>query len=354
MMRAVQISLKGKGKTSPDPLAGALLVKGTKIIAERWRKTYDDPYVFELLRAAGPLSENAVLYMTMEPRHHYEDGVQETDMIVRGGIKSVVIGLKDPHPLYYGKGVTALRQLGIGVKTGILKGPVESSNAPYITYIREKRPYLTAKSAQTIDGKIATAGGHSQWITSEESRRFARKARGDFDAIMVGINTVLKDDPRLDPVPLKKKFLKIVVDSHLKIPPRAKVLKDPWRCLVATTKQADRKKVERLRKNGVKVVICPSKDKQVRLQWLFEELGKNEVVSVLLEGGGRLAGGAFKERLVDRVHIYIAPKIAGDARALNAVDGLHPRTIDDIIKLNHLNVTAQGPDLLVQADVAYL
>lgn len=353
MMRAVQISLKGKGKTSPDPLAAALLVKGVKIIAENWRKGQDDPYVFELLRSAGPLSENAVLYMTIEPRHHYEDGVQETDMIVRAGIKNVVIALKDPHPLYYGKGVTALRQRGVNVRTGIMKGPVESSNAPYITYIRKKRPYLTAKSAQTLDGKIATAGGHSQWITGEESRRSARETRGDFDAIMVGINTVLKDDPRLDPASPKRKFLKIIVDSTLKIPPRAKVLGEPQRCLVATTKQADPKKVQRLRKKGVKVVVCPSKDKQVRLKWLFEELGKNEIVSVLLEGGGRLIGSAFKEKLVDRVHVYIAPKIAGDAKALNAVEGLHPRTIDDTIKLTHLNVTARGPDLLVQANVAY-
>jgi diaminohydroxyphosphoribosylaminopyrimidine deaminase/5-amino-6-(5-phosphoribosylamino)uracil reductase len=214
------------------------------------------------------------------------------------------------------------------------------------------RPYVVAKIAQTIDGKTATRAGQSQWITSAAARQFARRKRDGFDAILVGINTVLKDDPLL--TGLREKGLrKIVLDSRLRIPLSARIFSQaaPGQCLILTTRQAGAKKVRKLRDRGVSVFLCPQKSAKVDLTKVFAMLKQEGISRLLVEGGARVIGQALKARLVDELHIYMAPFVFGDQRALNGVKGLVPELIKDSVKLDFKTVRRVGPDIFIQADV---
>lgn len=212
------------------------------------------------------------------------------------------------------------------------------------------RPYVVAKTAQTLDGKVATRNGHSKWITSSHTRDYARRRRDRFRAIVVGANTVVKDNPRLEGV-RNKKLLKVVVDSTLRLSPRAQVFRVPERCWLATTRQAKRAKIDQFLKMGVQVILCPARAGRVSLPYLFDRLYQAGMERVLIEGGPTLIGKALREQLVDHLHIYIAPKIMGDPTALDSIVGLTAFRVDRLCQLKNVTIKRMKSDILVEADV---
>jgi len=357
MTMACGLADRGRGRTSPNPLVGALVVKKGRIVAQGWHKRCGSDHAEVIaLKKAGKKARGAKLYVTLEPCFHYGRTPPCVDRIITEGITSVVIGMKDPNPLTCGRSIAKLRRNGIKVKVGVLKNECGKCNEVFIKYMKTGLPFVVTKTAQTLDGKIATSRGQSQWITSPQARRFARRRRNAFDAIMVGINTVLKDNPALQAESRAKRIKKVVVDSTLKIPLKARLFGNtpPENCFVITTPRASRRKAELLRRKGVQVMISASHKRTIRLKWVLKALAKREITSVLIEGGARLIGRALEERCVDRMQFYVAPKIMGDPSALGSVWGPRVRHVDNSFRLAEITAQKVGPDLLIEGDVQYL
>ncbi|MFA5088756.1 MAG: bifunctional diaminohydroxyphosphoribosylaminopyrimidine deaminase/5-amino-6-(5-phosphoribosylamino)uracil reductase RibD [Candidatus Omnitrophota bacterium] len=354
MARAIRLALRAQGKTSPNPLVGAVLVKNNHIVSEGWhRRCGGDHAEIVAIRKAGASAQGATLYVTLEPCFHYGRTPPCVDKIIDSGIREVVIGRKDPNPLTKGKSIAKLRRSGIEIKMGFKQKELDRMNEAYLKYITEKMPFVVAKCAQTLDGKIATGTGQSKWITSLEARRFARQLRNDFDAIAVGINTVLRDNPGLNAADRGKRIKKIIVDTSLRVTHNAKLFKGTRAgdCFVATTQRADQAKINLLKKKGINVIICPERGGLVNLRWLFHELARKEIASILIEGGSSLIGQALKGKLVDKLHIYIAPLLLGDQRALNSITGLKTPRLSRAIRLKNMSLKQIGKDIFIQAYV---
>jgi diaminohydroxyphosphoribosylaminopyrimidine deaminase/5-amino-6-(5-phosphoribosylamino)uracil reductase len=292
----------------------------------------------------------ARMYVTLEPCTHYGRTPPCVDAIIRSGIKEVIIGMKDPNPLTNGKSIAKLRRAGIKTKVGVLQKECESLNEVFIKYTAKKMPFIAVKSAQSLDGKIATAKGHSKWITSGAARKYAGAIRNEFDAILVGINTVLKDDPGLNRNTKANGLKKIILDSSLKISPKARLFAGvkPSDVIMATTAKAPLKKRESFLKKGVQVIVCPRREGKVDLKWLFKELAKREIISVLVEGGAQVIGSVLKGKLADKMYCYIAPVIIGDQKALTSVVGVDTQRVDRAIQLKNMTLKNIGKDILIQ------
>ena len=354
MTRAWELALKGKGKTSPNPMVGAVVVRGNKIVGEGWHKKCGGPHAeIFALQQAGQRAKGATLYVTLEPCAHFGRTPPCVDKIIASGVKEVVIGIKDPNPLMNGKSIKKLQRAGIKIRVGLLAEDLQRMNESFLKYITIRRPFVVAKIAQTLDGKIATATGESQWITSAPAREFTHHLRNEFDAILVGINTVLKDDPRLNAP--SKRLKKIIVDSQLRLPVKAKLLAGvkPGDCIVAATAKSNLSKRKRLERKGIAVLVCPQKAGKVDLSYLLKELAKQEITSVLIEGGAQVIGNALKAKVVDKLHVLIAPKIMGDQRALTSVQGLNIQRLQDVVRLKNTTLTFLGEDILIDGYVVY-
>jgi diaminohydroxyphosphoribosylaminopyrimidine deaminase / 5-amino-6-(5-phosphoribosylamino)uracil reductase len=350
MRKALHLALKGRGKTSPNPMVGSILVKGNKIISEGWHHRCGAEHAEHIaLNKAGQLAKGARLYVTLEPCCHYGRTPPCVDQIIKKGIKEIIIGMRDPNPLTHGKTIAKLRRSGIKTKVGILNKELEQMNESFIKFMKFKMPFVVAKSAQSLDGKIATVSGQSQWITSRKTRDFARRTRDEFDAILVGINTVIKDNPRLNGHRKTKRLKKIIVDTSLKIYPKAKLFRgaQPADCIIATTKKAPNAKIKLFQSKGVHVIVCPQRRGQVHLKWLFKELAKREITSILMEGGAQVIGDALNENLVDKMHVYVAPKIMGDQNALSSIAGVRTRNVNEAIQLRNLTLEKIDEDILI-------
>jgi len=356
MKRAYSLALKARGATSPNPMVGSVIVKNKRIIAEGWhhRCGGDHAEISALRRARGGVL-NAKMYVTLEPCFHTGRTLPCVDQIIQSGLGEVVIGMKDPNPLTNGKSIAKLRRAGLKTKVGFLQDELTVLNEAFIKYTKRKMPFVAVKCAQSLDGKIATARGQSKWITSDVARRFARVHRDNFDAILVGINTVLKDNPRLSGSKKSKKIKKIVLDSSLKISTKARLFSGvrPSDCIIATTKKASIRKINILRKKGISVIVCPQKSGQPDLKWLFKELTKREITSILMEGGAHVIGNALKQKLVDKIYIYIAPKILGDQKALSSIVGINTGNVNKSISLKRMTFQEIGKDILIQGYVKY-
>ncbi len=352
MHKALQMALRGKGKTSPNPTVGAVIVKNNRIIAEGWhRRAGSDHAEIMALKKAGAKAKGSTLYVTLEPCHHYGRTPPCVNAVIASGIKKVIIGMKDPNPLTNAKSIAKLRKEKIKVKVGVLEKELLKLNEAFVKYIKSKMPFVVAKIAQSLDGKIAAANGHSKWITSQEARQYAHRLRDEFDAILVGINTVVKDNPRLKGV--HKRLKKIVVDSQLRISPQAKLFKDTVSgdCFLATSRKAPQKKIEYFQRKGINVLVCPLKSGKVDLKWLLKELAKQEITSILIEGGAHIISEALKAKLVDKMHIYIAPKIVGDQNALSSVVGFKVNNVNRAIKFNEITYKRIGSDIFLSGYV---
>ena len=353
LRRAISLAKKGLGWVNPNPLVGAVIVKNGRIIGEGYHAYYGGPHAeVTALENATESVKGATLYVTMEPCSHHGKTPPCTDAIIKNGIRKVVVGMKDPNPLVNGKGLKILADAGIDVKAGIEEAVVLRMNELFIKYIVTGRPFCTLKTAMTLDGKIATVENASKWISCEDSRRHVHELRQQYSAVMVGINTVLYDDPLLNTRRIRKKSkdpLKIIVDSSGKIPMEAKVLKmNPQLVVLATTDKMDMKKKKDLERLGVQVLVCPQKEEKVDLGTLMFSLGKMGINSVLLEGGSTIAFSALMNGIVDKVVSFIAPKIIGGADAPSPVGGTGLSSMEDAIGVNDWNYRKIGSDILIE------
>jgi len=341
MNRAWELALQGWGRTSPNPMVGALLVKSGQIIAEGYHHYCGGDHAeVNALKKAGSKAKGATLYVTLEPCSHAGRTPPCTQAILQTGIKKVIVGAIDPNRVNNGKSLKMLRSKGIEVEQGLLADELTRMNEAFNRWITTGRPFVTAKVAQTVDGKIARLSGDSKWITSKVTRDYAHRLRFGFDAIMVGINTVLKDDPRLRTLPVKR-IKKIILDTHGKISPHAKLFAGtkPQDVFVFTA-HPSAKKIK------AEVIKSPVYNGKIDLKWVLEFLGKREIISLLIEGGPTLVGGALERGLVDKMMIYTAPKIMGEG--IPSVRGLQAKTLADMIQLRDMSVDKIGEDILIQ------
>ncbi|MFH2138883.1 MAG: bifunctional diaminohydroxyphosphoribosylaminopyrimidine deaminase/5-amino-6-(5-phosphoribosylamino)uracil reductase RibD [Candidatus Omnitrophota bacterium] len=355
------LAKKGEGKTSPNPMVGAVIVKNNRIIAAGYHRYAGGPHAeINALKKAGRNTAGATLYVSLEPCAHFGRTPPCAAAIISAGIRRVVIGMTDPHHVNNGKGVKELRRAGIKIDFANDQKPFLALNEIFIKYIKSKMPFVIVKAGQSIDGKIATKTGESKWITGEASRKYAQNLRNKVDAIMVGVNTLLIDDPflssRVGGKIKKEKPIKIVVDTFLKTSVNANIFKQksPAPVIIVTTNKAAKAKVKKLEKKGAAVWYCPAdKNGNIDLKSLMQELGKREISSVLVEGGGELIGSCFDQKLVDKVCFFIAPKIIGGQNAISSVSGTGIDYLRKAVKLQHMKVTQLREDIMVEALIKY-
>ena len=356
MRQALDLAKRGQGRTHPNPCVGAVVVKDARVVGRGFHKKAGTPHAEVIaLRQAGRRARGATLYCTLEPCAHRGRTGPCTQAIISAGIRRVFIGMSDPNPLVRGKGMRRLRAAGIAVRAGFFEEEAAFLNAAYIFAMRHRRPMVTVKIGSSLDGKTATRRGASQWITDPASRQHAHRGRTGFDAIMVGSGTVLADDPRLEAVPKKKDWTKVVVDSRGRLPLNARLLKTSGRVVVATATMT-RQREAALRRRGVSVVRCPDARRRVErvdLARLLSVLHGLEVRHLLVEGGATLAGSLFDRRLVDRVAFYLAPKIIGGADALPAVGGRGAGRLALAPQLRNVACRRLKKDFFVTGDVVY-
>jgi diaminohydroxyphosphoribosylaminopyrimidine deaminase/5-amino-6-(5-phosphoribosylamino)uracil reductase len=357
MERALELAMKGAGKTSPNPLVGAVIVKDGRIIGEGYHEVYGGPHAeVNAVASATEDVEGSTIYVTLEPCSHYGKTPPCAELLVRKKFRKVVIAMTDPNPLVSGRGIAMLLDAGIEVVTGVLEAEARRQNEIFLKYIQTRRPFVIMKTAMTLDGKIATTTGASKWVTGEAAREEVHRLRNRVSAIMVGVNTVLRDDPSLttrlpdggtDPV-------RIIVDSTLRIPLDAKILTldSPKKTVVATTKRADREKLDALASmDNVEVITVPEKDSRVDLSWLMGWLGECRIDSVLVEGGSELNFSMLEEGLVDKVVTFIAPKLFGGREAKTPVGGEGFAKVEDAVLLQDIRMETFGDDIMVEGYV---
>lgn len=353
MNEALKIAANARGRTSPNPLVGAVIVKNNRIIAEGWHRQAGTPHAeINALNMAGDLAKDSTLYVTLEPCSHFGRTPPCANAIVNAGIKKVVIAMTDPNPKVAGRGIEILKNAGIEVEVGILEDQARRLNEVFIKWITTQKPFVTLKTAMSLDGKIATATGQSQWITSEESRRKVHELRDINDAIMIGIGTVLADNPSLTTrIDGGKNPIRIIVDSQLRTPINANVIVDGQaKTIIATTKNAPINKVDALKKSGVEIIFCGD-DRRVDLNILMNELASREITSIFVEGGGTLNFSLLENHLVDKVFAFIAPKIIGGREALTSVEGDGFSDLNKAINLKNITTEMIGEDILISGIV---
>lgn len=353
MREALRIARNADGRTSPNPLVGAVIVKEGKIIAEGWHRQAGTPHAeIHALNMAGELAQDATLYVTLEPCSHFGRTPPCAKRIVEAGIKRVVTAMQDPNPKVAGRGFEILRSAGIQVDVGILEAEARKLNEIFIKWITRKLPFVTLKFACSLDGKIATVGGESQWITCAESRRFSHHLRDINDAILVGVGTVLADNPSLTTRLVEgKNPVRVIVDSTARTPLDSKVVTDKSaRTLIATTSKALPDKISAFEACGVEVITAGDGER-VDLKILMQELAQREITSVLVEGGGTIHFSMLNAGLVDKILAFVAPKIIGGANALTAVEGAGFAKLSDAVGLKNFTAEQLGNDILLSGYV---
>jgi len=350
MKLALKLAAKGKGYASPNPMVGAVLVKNDQIIGQGYHQCCGQNHAeINAFADVGKNVAGATLYVTLEPCSHYGKTPPCTDKIIEQKIKRVVIGAVDSNPLVCGKGVTRLQSAGVEVTTGILETKCRDLNEVFFHFMETGLPFVTIKYAQTLDGRIATATGHSQWISSPASLRFAHQLRAEHDAILVGANTVRYDDPTLTVRLIRgRNPLRIVVDSDLSLDPDAKILQNLSRTptLIATTQKASSERFRKLASTGALLLtLPPDKQGRVNLKELLPMLAKRNISSVLIEGGGQIITSALKDEIVNRLVAVIAPKIIG--KGIEAVGDLNIRNLRDAKCLSVEKVLRKGTDIIL-------
>jgi len=357
MQMTLDLAAKARGKTSPNPMVGAVIVKSGRVIAADYHRKAGTPHAEALaLKKAGTSAKGATLYVNLEPCCHTQKRTPPcTDAIINSGIKEVVIAMVDPNPFVSGLGIKTLRKAGIRTRTGVLKREAQRLNEVFIKFITKKGPFVTLKMAQSLDGKIATAKGESKWITGPQARNKVHKIRKEVDAILTGIGTVEQDNPSLDcRIGRGQNPYRIIVDSSLRIPLSSKVLRhDDGRTIIATTSKASDKKIETILKGGNQVIVIKDQKGRVDLKKLMKELGKLEISSLLIEGGSSISASALSCKIIDKVMFFSAPKIIGGVDSISSVGGSSPALLSSAIELRDIKVTAYGRDVLLEGYPVY-
>lgn len=349
MKRALALARKGVGKTSPNPAVGCVIVKDGRVIGEGWHRRAGGPHAeLYALEMAGEAALGADLYVTLEPCSHTGKTPPCSAALIRAGVKRVVAGMADPNPKVNGAGFAALRQAGIDTECGVLEDECRSINRPFIKHVTTGLPFVTYKCAMTLDGKIASVTGESRWISCEASRRNVHRMRSLSNAVMVGVDTIIADNPQLTVRHVRgQNPLRVVVDSHLRTPESVAILcgamaKDTLIATIETNPRIHR----RYEKTGATLLVCRASEDRVDLHDLWNKLGERGIQKILLEGGSRLAGEALRYGLIDECVFFYAPKVIGS-------DGLSPFTMTGItdmaqaIKFDTIEVRRSGADIMV-------
>ena len=348
---AIRLARRGAGKAGPNPMVGAVIVANGNIIGQGYHKKCGDHHAeINAINSAKKNIKGSTFYITLEPCSHYGRTPPCIDALIRENPGRVVVGSLDPNPEVNGKGIKILRSKGIKVDVGICESDCMQLNEHYFKFIKTGMPYITVKYAQTLDGRIATKSGDSQWISSEASRRYVHRLRSINQGIMVGAGTVVADNPQLTVRHVRgKNPFRIIVDSKLRIPIKSSVLTDANACLtiIATTSDAPAAKIAAVKKRGVEVwVVRKERDGRVGLRDLLKQLGKMEIMSVLIEGGSEIITSLLKSGLVDKMIIPIAPMIVG--KGLEAIGDLNINKINKAIRFTSFKTMKKGDDIIFE------
>ncbi|WP_270517902.1 bifunctional diaminohydroxyphosphoribosylaminopyrimidine deaminase/5-amino-6-(5-phosphoribosylamino)uracil reductase RibD [Megamonas funiformis] len=351
MRLAMQLAGNAIGRTSPNPLVGAVIVKDNRVVGCGWHRKAGTPHAeVHALNQAGELAQGADVYVTLEPCAHYGKTPPCAKALVEAKVKNVYGGLLDVNPKVAGKGFKILEDAGIHVEYGFLQDELRKQNEVFFKWIEHKKPFVVLKAAMTLDGKIATATGQSKWITNETSRAYGYKLRDIYDGIMVGINTVIEDNPMLTArVDGGKNPIRIVVDSSLKIDINANVVQDKSaKTIVATTDKADKDKILKLQAQNVDVIVVDKDENdKVDIEKLLNILGQQNICSILVEGGATLSGSFVAKKLVDKVYFFIAPKIIGGKEAKTPVAGTGILNLQEALTLKDIQIEKLEEDILI-------
>ena len=351
MKLAMQLAGNAIGRTSPNPLVGAVIVKDNRVVGCGWHRKAGTPHAeVHALNQAGELAQGADVYVTLEPCAHYGKTPPCAKALVEAKVKNVYGGLLDVNPKVAGKGFKILEDAGIHVEYGFLQDELRKQNEVFFKWIEHKKPFVVLKAAMTLDGKIATATGQSKWITNETSRAYGYKLRDIYDGIMVGINTVIEDNPMLTArVDGGKNPIRIVVDSSLKIDINANVVQDKSaKTIVATTDKADKDKILKLQAQDVDVIVVDKDENdKVDIEKLLDILGQQNICSILVEGGATLSGSFVAKKLVDKVYFFIAPKIVGGKEAKTPVAGTGILNLQEALALKDIQIEKLEEDILI-------
>lgn len=354
MKRALELADRAKGHTAPNPLVGAVIVKDGRIIGEGYHHKAGEPHAeVNAVESAEESVKGATIYVTLEPCSHYGKTPPCADLIIRSGFNRVVIAAVDPNPLVAGRGIKRIRDAGIEVEVGVCDKESMKLNEVFNYFIITQRPFVHMKYAMTLDGKIATETGQSKWISSEASREHAHTLRGELSGIMVGIGTVLKDNPQLScRVPGYPNPVRIVVDSQLRIPLDSAVTanQNEAKTIILTTSFAAEEKLAALEHMGVDVIKVKATEKRVDLYEAMNVLGKKGIDSILLEGGGQLNASALEADIVNKLTVYIAPKLVGGEKAVAPVMGKGVQHMSDAYQFKDVQTYQIGEDIVIEAE----
>jgi diaminohydroxyphosphoribosylaminopyrimidine deaminase/5-amino-6-(5-phosphoribosylamino)uracil reductase len=315
MLHALELAERGRGSVEPNPLVGALLVRDGAIVGEGWHQRYGQAHAeVNAIESAGERARGATLYVTLEPCCHHGKTPPCTSAVIAAGIARVVVAMLDPFPLVAGQGVKLLLAGGIAVEVGLAEAQARRLNAPYLKLLASGRPYVHAKWAMTLDGKICTRTGDAKWISGEASRRRVHQLRGRMDAIVVGIGTALADDPLLTARPPGPRIAtRVVLDSDARLPLKSQLVRSARQMAVMVVTNEQNSNCDALRGEGCEVLVVPKDDARPGIGGLLDELGKRRMTNILVEGGSEVLGSFFDAGQVDEVWAFIAPRVLGGA-----------------------------------------
>ena len=360
MQRALALARRGQGRVEPNPMVGCVLARADRALAEGYHRHFGGPHAeIEALHRAGTTAKGSTAYLTLEPCSHFGKTPPCADALIRAGVKRVVVAMKDPFPDVAGRGIQKLRRAGIRVDVGLCRDQAAELNAPYLTLLQKKRPYVILKWAQSIDGKIATRTGDSQWISSPQSRRLVHRLRARVDGVMIGINTVLSDNPRLTArdVPLRRTATRIVLDTHLQMDPQCRLAStaDQVPVLVITSPEALRtrnRRAKQLEERGLSLQPCRLRNGRINLASALGHLGNRQMTNLLVEGGGRVLADFLDHHLADEAYAFIAPKLIGGADATTAFGGRGAALVSRSTPIRGAHTSRVGPDTLIHLTFA--
>ena len=354
MKMALELAQKGMGFTAPNPMVGAVIVKNGRIIGQGYHRKYGELHAErEALAVCTEEPKGASIYVTLEPCCHYGKQPPCVNAILEAGIRRVIIGSSDPNPLVAGKGIRILKDHGIEVTENILKEECDKLNEAFFYYIQDKKPYVVMKYAMTMDGKIAAYTGESKWVTGEAARIHVQEQRLKYTGIMVGVGTVLADDPMLTcRLENSRNPVRIICDSHLRTPLTSKIVRTAETIpTILASSSKDQQKIKNYEELGCQVLYVPEKNGHIDLNRLMELLGAAKIDSILLEGGGSLNWSALESGIVQKVQTYIAPKLFGGEEAKTPVEGKGFPDPASAVLLKNSEIIRLGDDFLIESEV---
>ncbi|MCG8450606.1 MAG: bifunctional diaminohydroxyphosphoribosylaminopyrimidine deaminase/5-amino-6-(5-phosphoribosylamino)uracil reductase RibD [Pirellulales bacterium] len=356
MSRALELARQGRGFVEPNPMVGCVLVLGDTIVGEGWHQRFGGPHAeVAALTAAGAAARGATAYVTLEPCCHTGKTLPCSGALIDAGVAKVVVGCRDPNPQVAGGGLEQLRASGIEIVEGVLAGEAVRLIAPFVKLLIRKRPWVIAKWAMTLDGKLASRTGKSRWITGEASRALVHQLRGQVDAVLVGRGTASADDPLLTARPPgPRSATRIVLDSHASLSLQSKLMStiEGAPVLVAVAAGAPQDRCDALAERGAEVLVVPGNDRAARLESLLDELGKRHMTNLLVEGGAEVLGTFLDRQEIDEVHAFVAPKLIGGEDAPSAIAGKGLAEMSAALDLQRVTYETLGEDLHIHGYVS--